>query len=87
MAGLKLMRRLVAFDTQCVKQLSNFWIGLDIALQFIDQIDLGCVAVESDARARRKVLRQRFTQLAQFDQRGVGVAGKNLFGSGAELRE
>ncbi|MCY1444502.1 hypothetical protein D9M71_609760 [compost metagenome] len=86
-SGAKLVRGLITFNTQCVKQADDVAIQLDFPAQFEKQISLGNVPFDLDARPAGYILGQRFTKLPQLDQGCIGVAGKYLFGSTCKLQE
>nr|WP_157766867.1 hypothetical protein [Pseudomonas mosselii] len=62
-------------------------VELDFTAQAGQQISLGSGGVELNACSHRQILGERFAQLAQLDQRRVGVAGKHSLGRIGELEK
>ncbi|MNN08088.1 hypothetical protein D3C81_1209320 [compost metagenome] len=87
MLGAELMGGLVALDAQGVEQAGNAAVELDLPTELIEQIGLGGGAIELDAGPAGQVLGQCFTELAQLDQGGVGVAGEHPLCRIGELEE
>ena len=85
--GAELVRRLVALDAQRVEHLAHRGVEADFAIEPEQQVGLAGFAVELDAGAGRDVLGQCFAELAQLDQRGVGVSRKDLLGGAGQLQE
>lgn len=86
-SGAKLMRRLVALDTQGMEEVAHGGVEADFAPESGEQIGLRGFAIELDAGTGGNVLRQGFAELPQFDQRGVGVGCEDLLGSAGELQK
>jgi hypothetical protein len=82
---LELVGRLVSLDSQCVKQIADFWRQRHVALQFEQQVRLRRFAAEVNAEAHGQILRQGFSQLAQLHEGGVWIACENLLGGAPEL--
>jgi hypothetical protein len=81
------MRCLVSFDAERVKQGTYLRVQLDFALKLEKQVRLRCFAIKRDAGAGSEFLRHCFAKLAQLDQRGIRVAGKDLLSRMAKLCE
>lgn len=81
------MGGLVAFDAQDVKHLADGGVEADFAIEPEEQVGLAGFAVELDAAAGGDVLGKRFAKLAQLDQRGVRIGGKDLLGGNGQLQE
>src|SRR5690606_11358622 len=85
--GMEFVGGLVAFDAQRVEQADYVAIQLDLAAELVEQIRLGGGGIELDAGSAGQILRQSLAQLAQLDQRGVGIAGEDLLGGAGKLQE
>ena len=85
--GAELVGSLVALNAQDMKHLADGRVEADFAIEPEQQVGLRGFAVELDAAAGRDVLGQRFAQLTQLDQRGIGVGGEDLLGGGGQLQE
>ncbi|MNZ30842.1 hypothetical protein D3C78_481280 [compost metagenome] len=85
--GAEFVGGLVAFDAQGVEQVADVAVELDLAAQTVQQVCLAEGGVELDAGAHCQILCQRLAELAQLDQRGVGIAGEYPLGCAGELEE
>ena len=70
-----------------MKQTVNILIQLNLTAELVKQVGLAGVGIKYNAGATGQVLSQGFAELAQFDQRGVWIAGKCLLGRARKLQE
>src|SRR5688572_6844414 len=70
-----------------MEQVADIGVELNFTAQAEQQVSLGRSRAELNARSHCQILRERFAQLTQFDQRGVGIARKYSLSRIGELEK